>query len=129
MERSARSVVAGLRRRQGQDAVDQFGLGVADHGVVGEVQLRLFTETLPLGSFNGRHAPRTDRLGAGPEPGDHLLRVEPGHGGQRRGSARGRMTNRTDLATSTASDLHQGGHAANNHYNGSAVDVARTVRP
>jgi hypothetical protein len=39
------------------------------------------------------------------------------------------MTNRTDPATSTASDLAQGGHAANNHYNGSTVDVARTVRP
>ena len=31
------------------------------------------------------HAARADRLGPSPEPGHHLLRVEPGHGGQRRG--------------------------------------------
>ncbi len=35
----------------------------------------------------GGIAARADRLGPGPEAGHHLLRVEPGHGGQRRGCA------------------------------------------
>jgi hypothetical protein len=39
------------------------------------------------------------------------------------------MTSRAGPAASTASDLPLGGHAANSHYNGSAVEVARTVRP
>ncbi len=70
---------------QREDPVDQLDLGVAHHGVVGEVLLRLLPETLPFGALNRWHPARPYRLGPGPEPGDHLLRVESGHGGQRRG--------------------------------------------
>ena len=66
-------------------AVDQLRLGVADHGVVGEVPLGLLAEALPLGTLDGWHAPGPDRLGPLAEPDHHLLWVEPGHGGQRRG--------------------------------------------
>src|SRR6202044_1049989 len=34
---------------QGEDSVSQFDLGVADHGVVGEVLLSLLAEPLPFG--------------------------------------------------------------------------------
>ena len=68
---------------QGQDPIDQLGVGVTDHGVVGEVLLRLLAESLAFRPFDGGHAPGAHRLGALAESGHHLLRVE--HVGQRRG--------------------------------------------
>ena len=72
---------------QRQDPLDQLRLGVADHGEVGEVLLGLLAEPLSLGPLNRGHAPRPDRLGPLAEPGHHLLGVEGGHDGQRRGCA------------------------------------------
>ena len=81
---------AGLFRRpqidaQRQDAVDQLRIGIADHGEVREVPLGLLAEALAFWTLDRRHAARPDRFSPIPEPGHHLLRVEPGHGGQRRG--------------------------------------------
>ena len=66
-----------------QDTVDQLDLGVADHGEIREVPLRLLAESLSLGALDGRHAAGAHGLGAGAEPSNHLLWVEGGHGGQR----------------------------------------------
>ena len=41
---------------QRQDAVDQLGLGVADHGEVGEVPLGLLAKAHPLGPLDRGHA-------------------------------------------------------------------------
>ena len=68
---------------QRQDAVDQLGLGVADHGEVGKVSLGLFAKALSLGALDRRHAPRPHRLGPLAEAHDHLL----GSKAQARGSA------------------------------------------
>ena len=64
---------------QREDPVDELGLGIADHGVVGEVELGLLAESLALGALHRRHAARAHRLRSCPEAGDHLLGVEPGH--------------------------------------------------
>ncbi len=70
---------------QGQDAVDQLGLGVADHGEVGEVALGLLAKAHPLGALDRRHAPRPHRLGPLLEAHDHFLGIESRrHGAQRR---------------------------------------------
>jgi hypothetical protein len=69
---------------QRQDPVLELGLGVADHGEVGEILLGLLAEPLALGPLDRRHAPGADGLGSLAESGHHLLRVEAGHGGQRR---------------------------------------------
>ncbi len=61
---------------QGEDAIDQVGLGVADHGVVGEVLLGLLAEALPLGTLDGGDATGAHCLGPLAEAGHHLLGVE-----------------------------------------------------
>ena len=68
---------------QGQDAVDELGLRVADHGVVGEVTLGLLSEALTLGPFNWWDAPGAHGLGPGAEAGHHFVWIE--HQAQRRG--------------------------------------------
>ena len=68
-----------------QDAVHELGLGVADHGEVRVVTLRLLAEPLSFGPLDRRHPAVAHGLGPLAEAQDHLLRVEGRHGGQRRG--------------------------------------------
>lgn len=68
---------------KGQDSVDHLGFGVADHGEVREVTLRLFAESLPFWTFDRWYASSADSFGTGAESGDHFLWVEGRHGRQR----------------------------------------------
>ena len=52
------------------------GLGVAEHGVVHEVELGLLHEALALGALDGRDAPAAHRRGPGAEALDHGGRIE-----------------------------------------------------
>lgn len=64
---------------QGQHAVDQIGFGIADHGEVLEVGLRLGDELLAfLAGHRGEGAP-LDRGGSLLESNDHLLGIELCH--------------------------------------------------
>jgi hypothetical protein len=93
---------------------------------------------LPLGSLDGRHAPRADGFGPLAEAGHHLLWVEGGHGGQRRGCAAVRRLpqphwlggcRRVGPPGNVAPDLVSSRAGGPTHYNGTAVERARTVGP
>ena len=76
----AGSVLRCRRRAQvdpeGQDPSLNRWLGVPDHGEVHEVGLGLLLEPLAVRPFDGRQAAGPDRVGPGPEPFHHGLRVE-----------------------------------------------------
>jgi hypothetical protein len=80
---------------QREDAVHELGLGVADHGVIGEVALGLLAEALAFGPLDGRNSPGPYRLGALTEAGHHLVRIEHGH--QRRPGRNGRQQRRAPV--------------------------------
>ncbi len=86
-ERSRAGPLSGGRRgaevdAEGEDAVFDGGGGVAQHGEVLEVQLRLFHVALAGLAFERRQAPFTHRVGAVLEPLDHRLYIQSvAHGG------------------------------------------------
>lgn len=62
---------------QGEYAVLDGSLGIADHGKILEVELRLLYEHPALGALYGRHATIAHSLCSPAEPSYHLGRVEP----------------------------------------------------
>lgn len=61
---------------EGEDAVLEFGHGVADHGEVHEVDLCLFAEALTLGALDRREPSLSHGFGPGAEAVDHGLWIE-----------------------------------------------------
>jgi hypothetical protein len=98
---------------EGEDAVDELGFGVADHGVVGEVPLGLLTEALALGPFDGGDSPGPYGLGPLPKAGHHLVGIEHGH--QRRPDRMGAN------GTPAGSDLRPNLFGPVSNYTGPAV--------
>ena len=61
---------------EGENAVHQLRLGIAEHGVIHEVGLHLLFEAKALSSLDGGKAPGTDGVRPVSEPVDHGLGVE-----------------------------------------------------